>query len=324
MESWKERNQERPAERKCKNAATTLGVVLLVMIGASAWIIGSQISKKNKAMSSWHTEVSQLEEAKTSLNGELVTLEGEYEAQILENTELKDDLTTRIAEVDDLEKKVRSAQSQLSKSKANSEEIKMRLAQIEDLKAELEKDVSRLTGENTALTETNTILTETIISAKREVEMLNEHVMHLSAVNSKLNERLAAIAPAGFTADRFAIVPQKRNDKLTSKASRADVINVSFSLSDVPADYARTHDIYLVFTDFNGTPVKQVKSSNVIVRTSDSVLNISAADAKKIKVAGDQTVKMQISPEDDLDPGMYNLVVYADNGFLGATGFQLR
>ena len=25
-----------------------------------------------------------------------------------------------------------------------------------------------------------------------------------------------------------------------------------------------------------------------------------------------------------LEPGMYNLMVYADNGFLGATGFQLR
>jgi hypothetical protein len=53
-------------------------------------------------------------------------------------------------------------------------------------------------------------------------------------------------------------------------------------------------------------------------------LNIEAADAKKIKVAGDQKIKMQISQEDDLDPGTYNLVVYADNGFLGATGFQLR
>jgi chromosome segregation ATPase len=294
------------------------------MIGASAWIIGSQVSKKNKAMTGWHTEVSQLEEARTSLNSELVTLEGEYDAQITENTGLKEDLTTRIAEVEDLEKKVRSAQSQLAKSKASSEEIKMRLAQIEELKSELEKDMSRLSGENTALTETNAILTETIVSAKREVEMLNEHVAHLSAVNTKLNHRLAAIAPAGFTADNFAIVAQKRNDKLTSKASRADIINVSFNLSDVPADYARTHDIYVVLTDFNGTPVKQVKASSATVRTSDNVLNIEAADAKKIKVAGDQKIKMQISPEDDLDPGTYNLVVYADNGFLGATGFQLR
>jgi len=146
----------------------------------------------------------------------------------------------------------------------------------------------------------------------------------MTEVNTGLNRRLTQIAPAGFTADNFTIAATKRNDKLTSKASRADVINVTFDLSDVPEDYGRTHEIYLVITDFNGTPVKKVPLSEATVKTSDSVLNIQVADKKKVKVAGDQVVKMTISPEEDLEPGSYNLVVYADNGFLGATGFQLR
>ena len=53
-------------------------------------------------------------------------------------------------------------------------------------------------------------------------------------------------------------------------------------------------------------------------------MNIQIADQKKVRVDRDQKVEMTIRPEDDLDPGAYNLVVYADNGFLGATGFQLR
>lgn len=321
MESWKEGNQQRPAERKWKVAAGTIGALLLVTIAIAAWVIGSQHSKQKKAVTNWQTE---LEETRTSLTSELSSLEGEYDMQIAENDTLKADLTERIAEVEALEKKVKSAQSQLAQSRASSEEIKTRLSQLEELKSQLEMDVSRLTGENTALSETNTILTETVASAQSEVRQLNDRVSHLTEVNTKLNQRLATIAPAGFTADNFAIVAQKRNEKITSKAARADVINVSFDLSDVPSDYDRTHEIYLVITDFEGTPVKKVPLSKAEVRTSDNVMSLQVADKKKVKVAGDQMVQMTISPEEDLEPGSYNLIVYADNGFLGATGFQLR
>ena len=30
---------------------------------------------------------------------------------------------------------------------------------------------------------------------------------------------------------------------------------------------------------------------------------------------------MKFAPEDDLRPGTYNVLVYADNGYLGSTGF---
>jgi hypothetical protein len=181
-----------------------------------------------------------------------------------------------------------------------------------------------LTGENQALTETNAILNETIASAQREVSLLNERVTHLTDVNTKLNKRLAAIAPAGFTADNFSIVAQRKNDKLTAKASKADLINVAFEISDVPEDYSRSHDIYLVITDFEGVPVQKVASSSAQIRTADNVMQIQAADTEKVTVRGNQSMKMTIDPIEDLEPGMYNLMVYADNGFLGATGFQLR
>lgn len=324
MESSKEMNQENASTRTWKIAASSIAVLLLVTIGISAFVFNRQSNKQKADAAIWQAQVSQLEESRTSLNGELATLETDYETQISENTVLKEDLTTKLAEVESLQKKVRSAQSQLSQSKAQSEEIKARLAQLEDIKIALEKDIAMLTGENVALTETNTILTETIASAQREVSMLNERVTHLTDVNTKLNTRLAAIAPAGFTADHFSIVAQQRNDKLTAKASKADLINVAFNLSDVPEDYVRNHDIYLVITDFEGMPVSKVATKSAQIRTADNVLQIQAADSEKVNVKGNQTMKMTIDPIEDLEPGIYNLVVYADNGFLGATGFQLR
>ena len=77
-------------------------------------------------------------------------------------------------------------------------------------------------------------------------------------------------------------------------------------------------------TDFEGMPVKRIPLSTATVRTSDNVMNIQCADKQKVQVTNDQQINMTINPEEDLDPGSYNVVVYADNGFLGATGFQLR
>jgi hypothetical protein len=324
MENFKEVNQTTSSPRSWKVAAGALAVLLLATIGISAFMIQRQNSKQKAEAATWQAEVSQLEETKTNLNGELVTLESEYEAQISENTVLKADLTAKVAEVESLQKKVRSAQSQLSQSKAHAAEIKARLDQLEQIKITLEKDIAALSGENEALTATNAILTETVASAQREVSILNERVTHLTEVNTKLNMRLAAIAPAGFTADNFAIVAQKKNDKLTAKASKADLINVTFDITDVPENYSRSHDIFLVITDFEGIPVGKVAAKSAQVRTADNVLQIQAADAEKINLQGNQLMKMTIDPIEDLEPGMYNLVVYADNGFLGATGFQLR
>jgi predicted nuclease with TOPRIM domain len=321
MESFNQSNQEHPATRNWKIAAGSIAVLLLLTIGISAYLFQRQSAKQETESANWQTE---LDETRTSLTNELATLEGEYETQITENTTLKEDLTQRVAEIETLQKRVKSAQSQLAQSKANAEEIKGRLAQLEEIKGALEKDIAMLTGENQALTETNAILTETVASAQREIGILNERVTHLTDVNTSLNSRLAQIAPAGFTADNFTIVAQKKNDKLTAKASKADIINVAFDLTDVPDNYSRNHQIYVVLTDFDGTPVSRVAASAAQIRTADNVMSIQAADAQKINVRGKQNVKMTIDPVEDLDPGMYNLVVYADNGFLGATGFQLR
>ncbi len=324
METSKDINQESAATRTWKIAAASIAVILLATIGISAFLFNKQSTKQKRIAENMQSQISQLEESRTSLNGELATLETDYETQIAENNVMKDDLTAKLVEVETLQKKVKSAQGQLSQSKAHAAEIQTRLDQLEVLKIALEKDIAMLTGANVALNETNAILTETIASAQREVSVLNERVTHLTDVNTKLNGRLASIAPAGFTADNFSIVAHRRNDKLTAKASQADLINVAFNISDVPEDYARSHDIYLVITDFEGVPVQEVASSSAQIRTADNVLQIRAADSEKINVRGNQTMKMTIDPIKDLEPGMYNLMVYADNGFLGATGFQLR
>lgn len=324
MENWKANQQQDPEERSWKGIAGVVSAALLVTLIVAAVIIIRQNSRLKSETQYWTTEISTLGQTRDALTSELTTLEGEYDAQIAENTELQNDLTERVAEVESLQKKVRSAQSQLAQSKAHAEEINQRMAQLEELKVALQRDIVILTEENVALTETNAMLIETVGSTQRQVNTMSERITHLTEVNTKLNQRLAAIAPAGFVADNFKIVAHRKNDKLTAKASQANVINVAFDLRHVPENYGKTHEIYLVLTDFDGTPVRKVSTSSAQVRTADNVMQIEAADAKKINVQGDHALQMKIDPVEDLSPGHYNLIVYADNGFLGATGFQLR
>ncbi|MDX1407274.1 MAG: hypothetical protein R3330_04050, partial [Saprospiraceae bacterium] len=260
----------------------------------------------------------------TELQDHLSTLEEDYALRISENETLQAEVSEKLEEINTLKKNVSYAERQLRESKKNTEAVREKLVQLEELKASLEADMVALTEEKAMLERTNQQLQEMVIASEMEVEKLNSHVAALTNMNARLEQRIASIAPAGFTADNFVITAHRRNNKLTAKAKRAEMINVSFDIKHVPASYQKEHEIYLVLTDFEGLPIETVPTMRATIRTGDGQWPIDAAQVETVKVSGPQVVAMTIAPELELEPGTYNLLVYADNGFLGATGFHLQ
>jgi len=294
-------------------------VLSILFVGAVATlIVFNTDSRKHKEMA------DKVEGQRLELANELEGLGQEYELQISDNEMLKDSLTLQLAEVENLQSEVRKAETQLKESKAGSNKIKAQLEGLEKVKTELENAIASLTDQNESLQSANTSLKEVLVKSEKEVEQLQEKTTKLTASNEKLVSRLTEIAPAGFTAENFVITAHKRNEKLTTRASRADKINITFDIENVPGNYNSDHEIYLVITDLNGTPISNVTSVDASVKTGENIWPVQAAQVEKLTLEGNQPIEMSIKPEDDLDPGVYNLMVYADNGFLGATGFRLR
>jgi hypothetical protein len=304
-------------EQRWKTIAAVLGVLLL-----GAVIFGGMFYSKYKATETKATDLgTQLDSTRTKLQGELASLNINYTDQIALNDTLSVELQTKINEVNDLQVRIDKARKALKSSEANNKEIKARLAQMEELKVALERDILGLKEEDQSLAASNQELNTELSSTKDEVNTLNSKVMSLTQANEKLTGRLRAVAPAGFRADNFTVTSATKKDKLTTKGKKIDAITVTFDLNNIPEEFQGSREIYLVLTEFNGNPVASVPGQEVNLKFGNEPVHVRAADIEKTNLKARQSMSMSFEPTDNLNPGTYNVMVYADNGYLGSTGF---
>lgn len=303
-----------------KKLAWALAAVMTV-VAILAIYFGVQSNKYQHLSTDLSAE---LDDTRTKMQEELAVVQSAYDTQVVVNEGLSADIETKVQEVEDLQAKIKQARNQLATSKANTDEIKARLAQMETLKAELEADLLALQGQNDSLAQTNSTLTLALDESKLQVEQMSTEIANLDQQNKELDRRLTLLAPAGFKADNFRIAVERRNDKLTSRARRADEIVVHFDLDNVPSEKHGSHELYLTVTTPDGTPVAVLPTEQVSVPAANEPMQIRAADVEQVDLTQTQTVAMSFNPNKDLEAGEYNIFVYSDAGYLGATGFRLR
>lgn len=268
-------------------------------------------------------ELRATDSTRLALEGSLQELEGSYSDKISENELLTNTLQERVKEVEQLEERIIAVRSQLSKSQALNEEINQRLEQLQILKESLENDIAALQDENIELRTANNDVALALEDTQEKIVGLEEDLEIMDHQNEELGQRLRTLAPAGFVADNFHVRPMLRNEKITSRAGRAQAIKVTFDINNVPAEYQVDEKLYLVITSFDGTPVPEVESGTVTIR-SGTPIDIRAVAMDQIVLQERQSLEMSFTPRKKFKAGLYNALVYADHGFLGATSFELR
>ncbi|MCB0688524.1 MAG: hypothetical protein KDC53_18420 [Saprospiraceae bacterium] len=322
MNYQNERYSESSDTSVFKRLSFVFGALFLVALIAAVYY-GSKSSHLNHQKSQLSLNLDDLDQAKMNLESELTSLDSNYKTQITENETLSSTLEERVKEVDNLKSRVWSAKQKLAKSEEENQVINDKLVQLEELKSDLESDIASLNQTNKELVATNEEINNDLKVSKEETMKLNSQLADISAENEKLISRLRTLAPAGFVANNFIVTAAKKNDKLTAKASQADKINIAFDINDVPAEFQNEEEIYLVLTKSDGQPVQTIQSKDVQVASVDPV-TIKVVDREKTTLKERQNIEMSFEADRDLDSGIYNLLVYADQGFLGSTTFQLR
>ncbi len=292
-----------------------------------AGLFAFHFATRNNTLENERTRLSQnlsdLDEQKSALEGELTTLDENYQGQIIKNEDLSATLEERLAEVEKLKGRVWSAKKKLTDSEEENKAINDRLMQLEELKQSLESDIASLKETNKDLTDVNAKIESDLQAFQEETVVLNAQLEEVSLQNEALVRRLQTIAPAGFVANNFKVTAAKKNDKLTVRARQADRIKVAFDVNDVPTEYHNEEEIYLVLTSFDGNPIDEVQTKSVEVASIEPV-SINVVDRTKTMLKDRQSLEMAFDVDRDLESGLYNLLVYADHGFLGATTFELR
>jgi len=310
-------SSENTNDNRWKTSSIVLGLLLI-----GALIFGVTFYSKFKATENKAADLgTQLDSTRSELQGQLAELNLNYTDQIAMNDTLSVELQQKVDEVNDLQVRIDKARKALKSSEANNAQIKARLAQMEELKVALERGILGLKEENASLAASNQELNTELTATKDEVSTLNSKVMSLTAANEKLTGRLKSVAPAGFRADNFTVTSATKKDKLTTKGKKIDEITVTFDLNNIPEEYQGNRELYLVLTEFNGNPVASVPGKEVNLKFGTEPVHLRAADIEKTSLKARQSMSMSFEPTDNLNPGTYNVMVYADSGYLGSTGF---
>ena len=318
----KNEKKNSPTPKSNKTPLWILGS-LLVLAFAGMIYFASQSTKYKTDSTSLSMKLDDLNVEKETMTANLETLNSSYEEQIASNENLSAELEQRVLEVDGLKKKISSARALLKESKSENEEIKERIAQMEELKVKLEEDILKLEERNNALVATNDEINNELERANEEISVLNNRIVKMENDNTALTSRLYQLAPAGFVAENFNVFAEKRNDKLTSKANRTDEIKVQFDIKNVPMEYQKDEEIYIVVTEFDGNPVEEIQSKKVTINSQEPI-KVDAAAIEKMALKDKQNIVMSFETGKNLESGRYNVLVYADHGFLGATSFTLN
>lgn len=319
MKLQNERYQDTSVFKKLTFVFGTLFLIALI----TAVYFGSKSSHLDNEKSRLSLNLQDLDNEKMNLETELTSLDSNYQIQISENDTLVATLEERVKEVDNLKSRVWSAKQKLAKSEEENQAINEKLVQLEELKTGLESDIASLNKTNEELAATNEQINQDLKMSQEQTAALNLQIEDMAVANEKLINRLRTLAPAGFVANNFIVTAAKKNDKLTAKASQAEKINIAFDINDVPEEFQNEEEIYLVLTKADGQAVAKLPAKEVEVASVEPV-TIKVVDRAKTTLKERQNIEMSFEADRDLESGMYNVLVYADHGFLGSTTFQLR
>ena len=324
MSNWKENSDVNKSKSTNGGSAKWVLGALLALATVIAVYFGFNSNYFKGETAKLQGELSELNDTKAQLEGDLQDLEENYDLQITENEALQAEIEERVAEVENLQNRLAQVRNKLASSQASSAKIKERLAQLEDLKTALESDIENLKVENSELMASNDLLSDELTASNQVIERLNLEVDQLNESNRVLNEKLFTVAPAGYRADNFSIVAEKRNDKLTNKAKQVDEVKVKFNLNNVPREKHGESELYIAITDLRGDEVAVIPAQSVMVRGRNQDLKVKAADVQKVTLKDSQAIGMSFKPSDNMEGGEYNLMVYSADGYLGSTGFVLQ
>lgn len=154
-----------------------------------------------------------------------------------------------------------------------------------------------------------------------EVNELNRAIVSLRRENESLHARIAEKPMMAYNFRIEAV--KKRKDRLTVKAKKINKINISF---DVNNPKNLSGNVYVKLRsdkagEMEGETLLAFEESlelndESLVASTESFMLVGADDYKRFSVAFD--------PKDKLAEGIYHIMVYNGNNYLGTAQFRVR
>ena len=291
-------------EHKSNNSGLKAAVVVLalLLLGSIAYIY--KLSTDNKET------VSALTTEKETLAEELKAKIAEYDVMIADNTALKDELQSEQAKMVEL-------LEQVEKSKGDAAAMAKYKASYFKLKGEMDN----LIAENKLLKEENVTLTSSLDSTKVVLDDAKKFNDTLLVQNEGLTKTVEKGSKLAVLNLKVLAVKERSSGKQieTDKASRADVLKVSFLIAENQIAKSGDRKYYVQIIDSKNNILGEKKT----IPTGDKTLTYSFISTVKYE---NKTVQVneEVSGK-DFAAGTYFVNVFDKNSELvSKTSFNLR
>jgi regulator of replication initiation timing len=278
-----------------------IAVLAILLVGSLVYIF-----KMSSEVEAVHTEVVKVGSEKESVMKDLQDLKATYDAAIAENTSMSEEL---IQERD----KVVNLMDELKKSNGDLSKYKNQVRTMQAHMSELMKENEGLKKQNVTLTNQRDSTVVVLGQAQKFNEVLvgqNEELAKTVDKGSKLS--ILNLQTAAYK------LKSSGKEIATDKASRADVLKISFTIAENSIAKSGDKDYYVQVIDSKNNVLGEAKSITFGSKELYySFVSSVKYENKTVQVSQDLAGK-------DFAKGMYAVNVYDKDQLVSSTNFSLK
>jgi Tfp pilus assembly protein PilO len=291
-------------QKSSSSLKAVVAVLAVLLVGSLVYIF-----KMSSDADAVQTELKTTETEKETVMKDLEQLKATYDAAISENTSMSDEL---IKERD----KVVLLMADLQKSKGDVASLSKYKTQF----AALQNNMKVLMQENEGLKKANVTLTtqrDSTVVVLGESKKYNETLVGQNEELSKVVEKAAKLTVLNTRGSAFK-VRSSGKEISTDKASRADMLKISFTIAENQVAQSGTKAYYVQVIDSKNNVLGTKKSENF----GDNSLTYSFMTNVNYE---NKTINVTENlPGKDFQPGTYFVNIFDKGQLVSKTSFTLR
>jgi cell division protein FtsB len=278
-----------------------IAVLAILLVGSLVYIF-----KMSSEVESVHTEITKTSSEKESVMKDLQDLKSTYDAAIAENTSMSEEL---IQERD----KVVKLMDELKKSNGDVSRFKGQMQALQG-------NMKVLMAENEGLKKQNTTLTvqrDSTVVVLGESKKFNEVLVGQNEDLAKTVEKGSKLSVLNLQTAAYKLKSSGK-EIATDKASRANVLKISFTIAENSIAKSGDKDYYVQVIDSKNNVLGDSKT----ITFGDKELKYSFVSSVKYE---NKTVQVsQDLAGKDFAKGMYTVNVFDKDQLVSSTNFSLR
>lgn len=302
-------NQSGQPSKKNSNVIYFLIVVVLALLGTDVYLY----LQKNKS----DTKIVYQHDEQTRLQTELDSLESQIEQVNAGKAKMSTEMQ---AKNDSLKAKIKVLRSQLAKGKLTKAELVKAEEDVKQLRYFVTKytaDIEELKKQNQSLTTERDTLKTSLATVAKKADTLTKQNQDLDA-KVKVAQALK-LAMANVVA--YKIKGSGKEVDVT-RAGPAKKIKINFTVASNSIAEKSLHDIYVRIIDPTGNLITPADGGTFNADNQD--LQYTYKTSIDFKDDGTQYTIDWLNPNLPFQKGTYTVLLYADGGTMGKTGFTLK